>query len=1048
MKNSYHKKESRWKWRLLAALGAFITACTVVLIPGCSGRQEEYPDGETEETTTADEEKNTVEEENRTEGRTPDVSRLGRNVCTYDPEDTIYYKTYYDDFVQGKIMHIDYTPRMEIRKELEDYFTDASGIRCLDNLAGMFYDDRTIETDEKELEQLFWEHGYLIDFCRGDFGDCHVRFVEITEMDGLSLYPVRILMQTWDEEHIYLQDITGPIPRKIKEVMTVERNGARQLVVHSTGLSREYVSEEELSFWEQSGTCWILVPMELEIDVSHAHNMGSLYPDIDRKSLYEAFFYRDGIAYRPSLQPFNEWGDRAVFRLGVMEIVEENKSFRLNAVCDVEGKTDSSYGYILFKIAEKPENPIFEDFGEMDYALFLASGMGFGQKGDSYVYGLYGDFTGTAQEGERLYLDLCSKMLPKGREEGWSEYGETYIMNLSPDLEWLVERRYQNHEGISEYYDTLLRGGEIMEETEIGNSESLSSYQFIKTGEGAYASVSSETHERMEQLVKEAWGDAYIGDMETTMRMDEYGRTFAVSQPDNGSIGIYSVEDLSLERLVKPKGVDTGYRLQITQFVGDGESGWLLFTNGADAWRYEYPSGRMEKIGEFMFDVSYSPDGKYLAYCTGNAELFRDVTQQAGAGDDEAVRLLKAWEETAPGWYVRELETEKVTYIPIDTGKLAGRYFTGGSCVWLEKDKLEKEIALTEEIVTDAPMGLAQSYGYYRITQFWPYDYYDALKYDRLPLEEADMMLGRIVEIQEDLLVTCDSFRSLGARGGREAFDRNYNIERIAIESPNYVWEEFIPDTAWYEEFSEGHYFMEKPEERDWQEIEEEYYQGIEGKFSVLVAGPVTGRYGENEYYHEYYVKKDGILMYSELTGNFFYLEKLDGKPEGCEEERGMTEEEKEIILQEALGIYTVTEFLPTKFYPGLDCAGDVYLPEEEADMMIGKEIIMESELYVTFNNGRWPNSEFMNRKMDDFILSRTEIEKPVYRIEERNRNDIYGLRDDMLPGEMMQDRYMEVSVYPGFGVNGKELPRLYLLHDGRIIMYAMSEYFLLEKQD
>ncbi len=207
---------------------------------------------------------------------------------------------------------------------------------------------------QRLLFVLYWEHGYLIDFCRGDFENCHVRFVEITEKDGLSLYPVRILMQTWDEEHIYLQDITGPIPRKIKEVMTVERNGVRQLVVHSTGLSREYVAEEELSFWEQNGTCWILTPMELEIDVSQAHNMGSLYPDIDRESLYEAFFYRDGIAYKPSLQPFNEWGDREVYRMGVMEVVEENKSFRLNAVCNVEGKTVSSYGYILFEIVEKP----------------------------------------------------------------------------------------------------------------------------------------------------------------------------------------------------------------------------------------------------------------------------------------------------------------------------------------------------------------------------------------------------------------------------------------------------------------------------------------------------------------------------------------------------------------------------------------------------------------------------------------------------------------------------------------------------------------------
>lgn len=574
MKNSYHKKASRWKRGLSAALGAFIAVYTVVLLPGCPSRQEEHLDKEQEETTVTDEEKNTVEEENRTEGRTPDMSRLGRGAGSYDPDDTIYYKTYYDNFAQGKIMHIDYHPRMEIREELEDYFTDVSDIWYLDNLTGMFYDDRTIETDEKELEQLFWERGYLIDFCRGDFGDCHVRFVEITEKDGLSLYPVRILMQTWNEEHIYLQDITGPVPRKIKEVMTVERNGIRQLVVHSTGLSREYVAEEELSFWEQNGTCWILTPMELEIDVSHAHNMGSLYPDIDRESLYEAFFYRDGIAYRPSLQPSNEWGDRAVYRLGVMEVVEENKSFRLNAVCDVEGKTVSAYGYIQFDIVEKPEPLIFEDFGEMDYVLFLASGMGFGQEGDSYTYGLYGDFTGTAQEGERLYLDLCSKMLPRECEGAWAEYAETYIMNVSPDLEWIVERRYlpweiiqkygENLDGISEYKDTLLWGGKIMEEKEIGNSETCSSFHFIKTGEGAYAPVESETYERMEQLVKEAWGDAYIWDMETTVHIDEYGRTFAVSRPDNRSIGIYSVEDGNLERDIKLEEVDTDYRLQIS----------------------------------------------------------------------------------------------------------------------------------------------------------------------------------------------------------------------------------------------------------------------------------------------------------------------------------------------------------------------------------------------------------------------------------------------------------------------------------------------------
>ena len=463
-------------------------------------------------------------------------------------------------------------------------------------------------------------------------------------------------MQTWDEEHIYLQDITGPIPRKIREVMTVERNGVRQLVVHSTGLSREYVAEEELSFWELNGTGWILVPIELEIDTSHACNLGNYFPDLDRDTLYEACFYRDGIAYRPSLQPSNEWGDKEVLRLGIMEVVEKNKSFRLNAVSDVEGETIKSLsGYIQFDIVEKPEDLIFEDFEEMDYALFLETGMGFGQNGDSYAYGLYGDFVGTAQEGEKLYLDLCSKMLPEECTEEWAEYAETYIQNLSPDLQWVVARRYlpweilrkyeEIQEGITEYKDILLYDGEIMAEKAIGSSEKQLSFKFIKTEEEAYAPVDSELYERREQLAEE-------------------------------------VRDIILE------GVDTVYRLEIFQFAGDEDSGWLLFTNGIATYRYEYPSGKMEKIGEFMYNASYSPDGKYLAYCTGNAELFSDVRTSAWQGDDEAARLLEAWNEIPPGWYVEELETGNVTYIPLDTGKLVGRYFTGGRCVWLEKDKL------------------------------------------------------------------------------------------------------------------------------------------------------------------------------------------------------------------------------------------------------------------------------------------------------------------------------------------------------------------------
>ena len=124
------------------------------------------------------------------------------------------------------------------------------------------------------------------------------------------------------------------------------------MVVHSSGVSRDYVDEQELSFWEYCGTYWALVPMDLEIDTSHAHIAGeNLYPDLNRDELFEVFYYRDGIAYRPSRQNDSVTNSYAV-RLGKMEVVEKNRVFRLVAVHEAEelGTVEwSSDTYIQFE---------------------------------------------------------------------------------------------------------------------------------------------------------------------------------------------------------------------------------------------------------------------------------------------------------------------------------------------------------------------------------------------------------------------------------------------------------------------------------------------------------------------------------------------------------------------------------------------------------------------------------------------------------------------------------------------------------------------------
>lgn len=140
-------------------------------------------------------------------------------------------------------------------------------------------------------------------------------------------------------------------------------------------------------------------------------------------------------------------------------------------------------------------------------------------------------------------------------------------------------------------------------------------------------------------------------------------------------------------------------------------------------------------------------------------------------------------------------------------------------------------------------------------------------------------------------------------------------------------------------------------------------------------------------------------------------------------------------------GCYQITQFCPTIYYGNVkyDC-----LPEQEADLMLGQEVVITEERFNTYDNKRSPNSGITDRLEDGFWIERVEIATPEYRVESRFRKDIYGLRDDMLPEELGQQEYIEINVYPGYE---RMLPQLFLTENGKIMMYAMGEYFLLERK-
>lgn len=101
----------------------------------------------------------------------------------------------------------------------------------------------------------------------------------------------------------------------------------------------------------------------------------------------------------------------------------------------------------------------------------------------------------------------------------------------------------------------------------------------------------------------------------------------------------------------------------------------------------------------------------------------------------------------------------------------------------------------------------------------------------------------------------------------------------------------------------------------------------------------------------------------------------------------------------------------------------------------------------MTYNNCRRPNSYIAGRSETDFWLERAEVQNPRYDVRSVRSAEIYGIDAWTFAEETDAQTYVEIDVYPGYETNGsKMLPQLFLLEDGRLALYSMGEYFLLEK--
>ena len=362
---------------------------------------------------------------------------------------------------------------------------------------------------------------------------------------------------------------------------------------------------------------------------------------------------------------------------------------------------------------EEKENQIVGNLEQMEYALFYETNIGYGVSNNYYRYDVYADFIETKQEGESIYYALNEKLLGKTlklatwdvnvekagnlprewvEHKKWAENGEEIIVDVSTDLKWMITREYET-DCSGRYIERWYCDKKLVHEFKGVVSSDMKHFEQFQTLEGNYEAISEGTMEQIEEVVKKFYGQSFSEYYNKWICLDTKGKLLAMTENDENGCGvginIYSIDEKGAVLLYRMRDLnfEDKWPMEISQIKGNEKAGWLVISYGDETYKMNYPSGDKEKIGEFMYGTVYSPDEKYLAYCTGNNFLF-DYWE---VFDTSLFWELRGrWDKVLPGWYIEECETGKTAYISMPIWKYdVDRPLYGGRCVWIEKDKLQ-----------------------------------------------------------------------------------------------------------------------------------------------------------------------------------------------------------------------------------------------------------------------------------------------------------------------------------------------------------------------
>lgn len=326
-----------------------------------------------------------------------------------------------------------------------------------------------------------------------------------------------------------------------------------------------------------------------------------------------------------------------------------------------------------------------DEFEDMDYYLFCDTMRNVDIGSTEYEPSIISSKTQTIEEARELYWEFWER-LPLDLEKE-DEEEKTNVSYVSPDCKWVVTDKWSNFSTIN--ITTLFYEKEKVREKVSDMSKEFNRILVVKDGNG-YREMDEAYYKKLEELKK------------ISVLQERYSALWGLNAEANLIAGIKDDYSLLTIRKVADGTEQWSFPLQgiweevkkirddiqekdtvmvvIHQFEGNEEEGWLTVQAGPSSFfRIAYPSGEVSYLGEYLYSLCFSPDGKYVAYSNVNYENGVDMDWE----EEKRVPL--------PGIYIREVETGKTAYIYWNSFKKQEEDFGAyRDFIWIEKEAFEE----------------------------------------------------------------------------------------------------------------------------------------------------------------------------------------------------------------------------------------------------------------------------------------------------------------------------------------------------------------------